>query len=113
MKIFRRSSPPSPDHSGADSAGGRCAELGEIGSDPALDPAPPSGQERCCEECVAIGETHWAHLRKCLTCGRVGCCDSSPRRHATAHFHETGHPVMRSAEPGEAWRWCYVHEVTG
>ena len=49
----------------------------------------------------------------CLECGHVGCCDSSPQRHATAHFHETGHPVMQSAEPGEDWRWCFVHHLTG
>jgi CPA1 family monovalent cation:H+ antiporter len=65
-----------------------------------------------CEECVRDGTT-WVHLRLCLECGHVGCCDSSPMRHATAHFHESGHPVMRSAEPGESWRWCFVDEVTG
>ena len=66
-----------------------------------------------CESCVAIGEREWVHLRMCLTCGLVGCCDSSPRRHAEGHFHETGHPVMRSVELGEAWRWCYVDELLG
>ena len=55
---------------------------------------------------------HWVALRQCLDCGNVGCCDSSPLRHATAHFHETAHPVMESAEPGEDWRWCYVHHTT-
>jgi Na+/H+ antiporter len=65
-----------------------------------------------CEECLRDG-TRWVHLRLCLTCGHVGCCDSSVGRHATAHFHETGHPVMRSIEPGEAWRWCYVDELLG
>jgi Na+/H+ antiporter len=65
-----------------------------------------------CEECIRDG-TQWVHLRLCLSCGHVGCCDSSPQRHATAHFHESAHPVMRSAEPGETWRWCYVHELTG
>lgn len=65
-----------------------------------------------CEECVKEG-THWVSLRECKTCGKVGCCDSSPRRHATKHFHETGHPVMRSVMPGESWTWCYVHEVAG
>jgi len=63
-----------------------------------------------CEECVKEG-TQWVSLRQCLRCGHVGCCDSSPRRHATKHFHETRHPVIRSAEPGERWAWCYVHEV--
>jgi uncharacterized UBP type Zn finger protein len=61
-----------------------------------------------CAQCHAAGESNWAHLRMCLTCGHVGCCDSSPHQHATAHFQQTGHPVMRSIEPGEAWRWCYV-----
>jgi len=65
-----------------------------------------------CEECLRDGTT-WVHLRLCLACGHVGCCDSSIGKHATAHFHETGHPVMRSAEPGEAWRWCYVDELLG
>jgi uncharacterized UBP type Zn finger protein len=61
-----------------------------------------------CQECDEHGETTWAHLRMCLTCGHVGCCDSSPHQHASEHFHATGHPVMRSAEPGEDWRWCYI-----
>jgi CPA1 family monovalent cation:H+ antiporter len=65
-----------------------------------------------CEDCLREGTT-WVHLRLCLTCGHVGCCDSSTRRHATAHFHDTEHPVMRSLEPGEAWRWCYVDELLG
>jgi hypothetical protein len=52
----------------------------------------------------------WVHLRECLICGHVGCCDSSPDRHATAHYHATGHPIVRSFEPGEDWRWCYVDE---
>lgn len=69
---------------------------------------PPASAE--CLECVAEGTTP-VHLRECLTCGHVGCCDSSPGRHATRHFAETGHPVMRSFEPGESWRWCYVDEV--
>ncbi len=66
-----------------------------------------------CEDCVAEGLSVWVHLRRCLTCGHVGCCDSSPRRHATAHFESTRHPVVRSAEPGEHWRWCYVDERLG
>jgi CPA1 family monovalent cation:H+ antiporter len=65
-----------------------------------------------CEDCVREG-SRWVHLRLCLACGHVGCCDSSPRRHATAHFHESDHPVIRSAEPGETWRWCFRHELTG
>ncbi|HEY1176135.1 MAG TPA: UBP-type zinc finger domain-containing protein, partial [Phytomonospora sp.] len=59
------------------------------------------------------GNHDWVHLRMCLDCGNVACCDSSPGQHATAHYKETGHPVMRSAEPGEEWRWCYVDEVLG
>jgi len=65
---------------------------------------------RGCEECLKIGSP-WVHLRLCRSCGHVGCCDDSPNRHATAHFHETGHPVIRSAQPGEDWFWCYVDEV--
>ena len=63
-----------------------------------------------CEECLATGGT-WVHLRMCQSCGHVGCCDSSPGRHTTAHFRLTGHPVVRSFEPGEDWFWCYVDEV--
>jgi uncharacterized UBP type Zn finger protein len=63
-----------------------------------------------CAECLATGGA-WVHLRLCLTCGHVGCCDSSPGRHATQHFHATTHPVVRSFQPGESWRWCYVDEV--
>ncbi len=63
-----------------------------------------------CEECLKIGSS-WVHLRMCLTCGKIGCCDSSPNKHATAHAGESGHPLIRSAEPGEDWSWCYVDEV--
>ena len=63
-----------------------------------------------CAECLASGSA-WVHLRMCLECGHVGCCDSSEHKHATAHFHGTGHPVMRSVEPGEAWGWCYIDEI--
>jgi uncharacterized UBP type Zn finger protein len=63
-----------------------------------------------CEDCLREG-SKWLHLRICLTCGHVGCCDSSPRRHATAHHHETRHAIIRSIEPGENWSWCYVDEV--
>lgn len=59
-----------------------------------------------CAPCVETGGT-WVHLRQCLTCGLTACCDLSPDRHATAHFRETGHPMIRTAEPGEDWRWCY------
>jgi tellurite resistance protein TerC len=64
-----------------------------------------------CEECLKSGD-QWVQLRMCLTCGHVGCCDSSKNRHATAHFHATGHPIMRSIEPGESWKWCYVDRIT-
>ena len=63
-----------------------------------------------CEDCLKIGSV-WVHLRMCMTCGKVGCCDSSPNKHATAHGRESGHPIIRSAEPGEDWSWCYVDEV--
>ena len=63
-----------------------------------------------CDECVALGDS-WVHLRACLGCGHVGCCDSSKNKHATRHFHATQHPVVRSLEPGERWLWCYVDEV--
>ena len=62
-----------------------------------------------CEDCLKIGGT-WVHLRMCLTCGHVGCCDHSPNRHATKHYHDTGHPIVRSLEKGETWRWCYVDQ---
>ena len=63
-----------------------------------------------CEDCLASGGG-WVHLRICLECGHVGCCDSSPSRHASAHHHETGHPIMRSIEPGEDWSWCFEDEL--
>jgi len=67
--------------------------------------------KRLCEDCVKIGD-RWVHLRLCLSCGHVGCCDSSKNKHATKHYHATGHPLVRSIEPGEAWVWCYVDEIT-
>jgi uncharacterized UBP type Zn finger protein len=63
-----------------------------------------------CEDCLAMGGT-WVHLRMCQSCGHVGCCDDSPNRHATAHFEATEHPIIRSAEPGEDWSWCFVDEL--
>jgi uncharacterized UBP type Zn finger protein len=63
-----------------------------------------------CEDCLRIG-SHWMHLRRCMACGHIGCCDNSPMRHATAHFHESEHPIIQSFEPGEDWLWCYVDEV--
>jgi predicted tellurium resistance membrane protein TerC len=63
-----------------------------------------------CEACLKLGDS-WVHLRMCLSCGHVGCCDDSKNKHATRHFRSTGHPVMRSIEPGESWRWCFVDQV--
>ena len=63
-----------------------------------------------CEECLKTGDS-WVHLRLCMTCGHVGCCDSSKNMHATKHFRKTQHPVARSLEPGEDWGWCYIDEV--
>jgi Na+/H+ antiporter len=74
-------------------------------------PAVETGADPACADCLRDGTT-WVALRQCLACGNVGCCDSSPGRHATAHFHGTTHPVMQSAEPDENWRWCYVHHLT-
>jgi hypothetical protein len=73
-------------------------------------PHPPHAPtSRVCEECLAMGDT-WVHLRTCLHCGQVGCCDDSKNKHATRHFQASGHPVIQSAEPGEDWRWCYVDQ---
>ncbi|WP_283095425.1 UBP-type zinc finger domain-containing protein [Nocardioides alcanivorans] len=64
-----------------------------------------------CEDCLRSGDT-WVHLRMCMTCGHVGCCDSSPNRHATAHWHSNAsHPLVRSFEPGEDWWWCYADDL--
>ena len=82
---------------------GQCAHLDRVVD---VTPRTPQG----CEECLGTG-SRWVHLRLCLACGHVGCCDSSPNRHATAHFHETAHPVMSSFEPGEDWGWCYVDQL--
>ncbi|MCX7290008.1 UBP-type zinc finger domain-containing protein [Janthinobacterium sp.] len=63
-----------------------------------------------CEECLTTGDS-WVHLRVCMVCGHVGCCDDSKNRHASRHFHATGHPIIRSKEPGETWGWCYVDQL--
>ena len=63
-----------------------------------------------CEDCLKIGAT-WVHLRLCRICGHVGCCDSSPNRHSTKHFHAVGHPIIQSFEPGEAWGYCYIDDA--
>jgi ubiquitin-hydrolase Zn-finger-containing protein len=87
------------------------AHPARLGADPHLaiirPVPPPAGRE--CPACVQLA-TPWVHLRQCLTCGQVGCCDSSPMRHARAHAATTGHFVVRSIEPGESWRWCYVDQ---
>ena len=76
---------------------------------PDIDPSvPPSGTG--CVECDAAGGW-WVHLRRCARCGHVGCCDSSPAKHATAHFRATGHPVIQSFEPGEDWFWDFTQEI--
>jgi CPA1 family monovalent cation:H+ antiporter len=86
--------------------GGACDHLREAPMH--VKPLTPQG----CPDCVREGTTP-VHLRLCLACGNVGCCDSSVGKHADRHFADTGHPVMRSFEPGEAWRWCYVDDLLG
>jgi len=71
---------------------------------------PVKAKTKGCEECLKMGDS-WVHLRLCLSCGHVGCCDSSKNKHATKHFQSTQHPVVKSLEPGENWRWCYVDEI--
>lgn len=73
--------------------------------------SPAMPRSEGCEECLKSG-SDWVHLRLCLECGHVGCCDNSPNKHATKHFHATKHPVIRSYEPGEEWAWCYPHKAT-
>lgn len=80
-----------------------CTHLDQVRD---VEPRTPAG----CEECLKIG-SGWVHLRLCLICGHVGCCDNSPNKHATKHFHRTEHPIIRSFEPGEDWGWCYVDDV--
>jgi uncharacterized UBP type Zn finger protein len=80
-----------------------CTHMDQIAD---VRPDPPDG----CGECMQIGDT-WVHLRLCLSCGAVRCCDSSKNKHATRHFHESGHPLVQSFQPGEDWIWCYVDEL--
>lgn len=80
----------------------QCTHLATVAD---VEPSSPG-----CEDCLRMGG-QWVHLRLCMHCGKVGCCDNSPNRHATAHFEETGHPLIRSAEPYEEWRWCYVDQI--
>ena len=81
----------------------QCKHLAQVRD---VQPKTPDG----CEECLQTGD-EWVHLRLCLECGHVGCCDDSPNRHATKHFHKVKHPVMRSFEPGEDWGYCYVEDL--
>jgi uncharacterized UBP type Zn finger protein len=69
-----------------------------------------STRKNVCEECVQLGDA-WVHLRLCLVCGQVGCCDSSKNRHARRHYQHTAHPLVRSIEPGERWVWCFADEM--
>ena len=71
---------------------------------------PVTPRANGCEECLRTGES-WVHLRLCLSCGHVGCCDDSKNKHASAHFRKTQHPIVRSFEPGESWGWCFVDEA--
>jgi uncharacterized UBP type Zn finger protein len=80
----------------------KCKHLDQI------RPVTPSADG--CEDCLRIG-ADWVHLRMCLECGHMGCCDSSPNRHASKHFHATKHPIVQSAQPGESWKWCFVEEL--
>ncbi|MDJ0925902.1 MAG: UBP-type zinc finger domain-containing protein [Acidimicrobiia bacterium] len=75
------------------------------------DLTPPPLTASGCEACLAAGKRDWVHLRFCQTCGRIGCCDNSPGKHATAHYQQTGHALIRSFEPGEEWFWCYADEI--
>jgi hypothetical protein len=80
-----------------------CHHLGDLAAQKG-----PTGDG--CVECLATG-SGWVHLRRCIECGHIGCCDSSPNKHATAHFRETTHPLIQSYEPGEDWLWCYADEL--
>lgn len=81
-----------------------CSHVDQIVAD--VEPDSTEG----CSECLAIG-ARWVHLRMCMSCGHVGCCDSSPNRHASKHHAASGHPIARSLQPGEDWMWCFVDEV--
>jgi hypothetical protein len=105
MSVGRGTGPATADTYPARMAEG-CAHVEEIRDDwePIADPV--------CEDCAAAGDKSWVSLRRCLSCGHVGCCDSSPNRHATAHHHDSSHPMVRTLQPGQDWVWCYVDEVT-
>ena len=80
-----------------------CSHLDQIRT---VVPNTPDG----CEECLKMG-SDWVHLRECLDCGHIGCCDSSPNTHATKHFEATKHPIIQSFQPGETWKWCYIDQL--
>ena len=80
-----------------------CSHLGEI--------KIRNTHKHVCEDCIKTGDS-WVHLRLCMECGHIGCCDSSKNKHATGHFRATSHPLMRSIEPGERWMWCYVDQIS-
>ena len=75
-----------------------------------VDVTKEQGNTKGCEECEKIG-SDWVHLRLCLTCGHVGCCDNSKNKHGTKHFRDTQHPIIKSYEPGESWKWCYLDQM--
>lgn len=81
-----------------------CSHLDQV----AIEQLPATSEG--CEDCLRMGG-EWLHLRICLQCGHVGCCDDSPNRHASAHWQTSGHPLIRSLEPGEQWSWCFLDEV--
>jgi CPA2 family monovalent cation:H+ antiporter-2 len=84
-------------------------EIGRCAHDALIRDVVPNSPDTC-PECVARGD-EWVHLRVCLVCGQVGCCDESPNRHARRHFHATGHPVIQSYEIGETWRYCFIDDI--
>jgi uncharacterized UBP type Zn finger protein len=84
-----------------------CAHLEKLAA-PGRDPVKPGG--RGCKECLDSGD-EWVHLRLCMTCGHVGCCDDSPNKHATKHFHKTRHPTIKPFEPDEEWAYCYLDDL--
>ena len=84
-----------------------CGDLEKL-DEQGREPVEPSGHG--CKECLDSGD-EWVHLRLCMSCGHVGCCDSSPNKHATKHFHRSQHPVVKSYEPGEDWAYCYVDDL--
>jgi uncharacterized UBP type Zn finger protein len=82
-----------------------CAHVATLPAD--VTPSTTEG----CSDCLAAGHHDWVHLRMCLSCGHIGCCDSSPGKHATAHYNSVQHPIVQSREPGEDWRWCFADET--